>query len=276
MKQTILLWVLAFTITAASAIYQRMTGPTHPLSGSFDLAGKTYSFKFDRSHGGTTNAPVQIKTDDESIQGTVFWKRYKTDDEWVSIQMTYANGTLSAELPNQPPAGKLLYRVELKKDEQTVSVPAGEPIIIRYKGDVPLYVLIPHVFAMFGAMFLSTRAGLEIFRKEPQYKKFIYWTLGFLFAGGFILGPIMQWYAFNAWWTGWPLGTDLTDNKTAAAFLGWVVAAIALAKSSRPKYWVLGASIVMLVVYLIPHSVLGSELNYKDLEKQQQQKSQPQ
>ena len=31
MKRTILFWILAFLVTAVSAVYQRMTGPTYPL-----------------------------------------------------------------------------------------------------------------------------------------------------------------------------------------------------------------------------------------------------
>jgi hypothetical protein len=78
----------------------------------------------------------------------------------------------------------------------------------------------------------------------------------------------MQYYAFDTWWTGWPVGTDLTDNKTAVAFIVWIIAAIALYKAKNPRRWVLGAAIVLIVVYLIPHSVLGSELDYKELDKQ--------
>ncbi len=43
-----------------------------------------------------------------------------------------------------------------------------------------------------------------------------------LVLGGFLLGPIVQKYAFGAFWTGWPFGEDLTDNKTAVAVLAWL------------------------------------------------------
>ena len=205
---------------------------------------------------------IKIATNDSSIQGAIEWKRYKTKDEWTQAPMDYRDGTLSAELPNQPPAGKLLYRILLHHDNQAVFVPHDTPVVIRFKGEVPLYILIPHIIAMFGAMLLSARTGLEYFSREKKIKKLIFWTIGFLFAGGLILGPIVQLFAFDALWTGWPLGTDLTDNKTAVALLAWVVAGIALRKPGRSKAWVLGAAIITLVVYLIPHSLFGSELDY--------------
>jgi hypothetical protein len=268
MKQSALLWILAILLTVLTAYYQRVTGPTYPLSGKVMLNGRTISYKLDRSHPGPANAPVTVKTNDAEVQGVVYWKRYKTDDDWTRVPMRFEDGSLVAELPHQPSAGKLVYRIELQQAGQRVGIPAGDPIVIRFRGDTPMAVFIPHLLAMFGAMLLSTRTGLEYFRNEPKLKRLTYWTLGFLFVGGFILGPTMQYYAFNAWWTGWPVGTDLTDNKTAAAFIAWVIAAIALYKAKNPKRWALGAAIVLLVVYLIPHSVLGSELDYRELEKQ--------
>lgn len=266
MKRSTLFWILAFLITFIAAYYQRVTGPTYPLSGTISVSGTSINYKFERSHGGETNALVQLQTNDESIMGTVEWKRYKTSDDWTSTPMIFQAGVLSAELPHQPAAGKLQYCVKLLKDGRATLLPANEPVVIRFKGDVPLFILIPHVIAMFSAMLLSTRTGLEFFSNAPSFKQMTYWTLGVLFVGGLLLGPAVQLYAFNAWWTGWPFGTDLTDNKTAMAFLGWVAATVALSKSKNPKWWILGAAIILLVVYLIPHSMFGSELDYASLD----------
>ena len=264
MKRSVLFWILAFILTIGAAVFQRVTGPSYPVSGSVTIGGKTIPYKLDRSHAGPTDATVTVKTDDPTIEGVVSWKRHKTNDAWTSVPMAFDHGTLSAALPHQPASGKLMYRVELRQGEQRVTLAAPDPVVIRFRGDVPLVIFLPHLVAMFGAMLLSTRAGMEFFSPGPNLKKLTYWTLGFLFVGGFILGPAMQYYSFNAWWTGWPVGTDLTDNKTAVAFLAWIVAAFALGRSKSPKRWALAASIILLAVYLIPHSLLGSELNYNE------------
>ena len=275
MNRSVLFWIVAVIITLISLVYQRVTGPTYPVSGKVQLGGKTIVYKLNRSHPGETNAPVEIRTEDQSVSGVLSWKRYKTDDPWTQVSMTYSDGMLRAELPHQPVAGKLIYKVELQQGEQSVSVSGAEPIILRFRGEVPLWVIIPHVFAMFCAFLFSARGGLEYFSKEPHFKNFAYVTLGFLALGGFILGPLMQHYSFNVWWTGWPFGNDLTDNKTAVAFLGWVAAVIAMTKAKNPKRWALAASVITLIVYLIPHSVLGSELDYSKLEKQGSQTTTP-
>jgi len=195
------------------------------------------------------------------------WKRFKTNDEWTKVEMKYFNGVHIAVLPNQPPAGKLVYQILLEKGNTKLTVPEDEPVVIRFRGSVPATLLIPHIIAMFLAMLLSTRTGLEIFRKEPSYKKLTIWTLSIMVVGGLILGPLVQKYAFGELWTGFPNGTDLTDNKTLIATLGWISAIVAVYKYKKPKYWVLGAAILTLVIFLIPHSLLGSELDYSKMNK---------
>jgi hypothetical protein len=269
MKRTTLLWILSFVVTVVVAVFQRVTGPSYPLSGTCTLGETVVPFRLERSHGGESDAPVSIRTDDNQIHGALEWKRFKTIDVWRSVPMVHDHGVLTAMLPHQPPAGKLQYRIQLTRGDLTETVPGAEPVTIRFRGGVPLWVLIPHVIFMFSAMLFSTRAGLEFFNSEPNLEKLALWTVGLLFLGGLLLGPAVQWYAFDAWWTGWPSGTDLTDNKTAVALLGWIIALVAIHRRRHERVWALGASLLLLVVYLIPHSMLGSELDYSTLDQQQ-------
>lgn len=278
--RNIIFWILAVIITLASAYYQRITGPTYPLSGSESFQGKDIFYRFERSHSVSSDCPVIVPVTDESYKGTILWKRHKTKDELTRVEMTLRKDTIVSEdipekyqkgyflygnLPKQPPAGKLNYYVRLIKDNTEKVVPEKEPVTIRFKGDVPTYILIIHVIAMFASMLFATRTGLEIFMPEPKYTKYLLWTLGTLIIGGLILGPVVQKYAFGEYWTGIPFGIDLTDNKTLIAFIGWLIAFIMYKRSQKPKLWILGAALLMLVVYLIPHSVLGSELDYNQM-----------
>ena len=172
------------------------------------------------------------------------------------------DGVIAAELPHQPPAGKLEYRILLERGESRLTLPDEGAVVIRFKGDVPASVLIPHIIAMFAAMLLSTRAGLECFSRQPDFKRLVYLTVGLMTLGGMILGPIVQKYAFGEYWTGIPFGTDLTDNKTLIAFVAWLVALVALHKSKHPGRWIAGAAVVTFAIFLIPHSLFGSELDY--------------
>ncbi len=270
MKRNILLWVLAFIITLSVAIYQRITGPTYPLSGKYTFVGKEYEYKLLRSFGEKADCGITLVTD-KGINGTLFYKRYKTNDEYTKVEMVNKKGKLTGYLPYQLPAGKLQYFVEIYKDDAKLIIPEKKNVIIRFKGSVPTFVLIIHVFFMFGAMLLSVRTGLEFFNKLPKFKALTFFTLIFLFIGGFILGPVVQKYAFDVYWSGFPFGHDLTDNKTVIAFIGWLVAFFMYKRSKQPKYWALGASVLLLIVYLIPHSLFGSELDYNKLDKQKRE-----
>lgn len=267
MNKNVLFWILAFVITVASAYYQRVTGPTYPLSGKIKLANEEIKFKLDRSHSGFSKNEVKVKVADKNISGTLLWKRYKTEDEWTKVGMLRSNDSLFAELPAQPSAGKLMYNVRMSLNGKEVSL-SEQPVVIRFKGDVPLWILIPHILFMFSAMLLSTRTGFEIFVDAVKAKKYMLITFAFLLLGGFVFGPFVQKFAFGEYWTGVPFGYDLTDNKTLIALLGWILAALMFVKKKNEKFWITFAAVLMLVVFLIPHSVLGSELDYKKLDKE--------
>ena len=87
MKLKILFWFLAFIITAAVAIYQRTTGPTYPVSGEILIDNEKINYTFSRSHGGEANHPVQIIITNENLKGILYWKRFKTDDDWKKVEM---------------------------------------------------------------------------------------------------------------------------------------------------------------------------------------------
>ncbi len=257
-----LIWLFSIIFTISIAVYQKKTGPTYPKSGKVIIADKEIKFKLLRSHSSNSDALVSIGKVDTSFTSSVFYKRYKTSDDWTQIPMKYHNEQLISKLPAQPPAGKLIYRVFLSYNGENYALTI-EPIVIRFKGDVPLYILIPHILFMFTAMLLSTVTALLIIFKGN--KSFVYTILTTitLFIGGIVLGPIVQKFAFGAYWTGWPLGSDLTDNKTAVAFLFWLIAAIVQLKNRKNRSMAIIATVVLLIVYLIPHSMWGSELDYE-------------
>lgn len=260
----IALWILAFLITASTAVYQRMTGPTYPISGKITIGDTDIDYELPRTHETGGDCLVQVQIQNSDIEGTLLYKRHKTADPWSEVAMERQGDSLVGALPDQPAAGKLEYRIILSYEGQKSSLIGENPVIIRFKGHVPIWILIPHVIVMFLAMLFSARAGLEALRPHSNPRKLALWTTGLLFIGGFILGPAVQKLAFGSLWTGFPLGYDLTDNKTLIAFIGWIIALIACRKGKPARGWVLAAAILLLVVFLIPHSLLGSELDYSN------------
>jgi len=257
----VLLWVLAVLITISAVIYQRLTGPTYPKRIKVELNNKEYKLRLLRSHGGSDDAPIELAIKEE-FNALLYYKYFPNmeDEEWKYVVFARDGDKLVADLPNQPSAGKLMYYIEISTDNGIVSIQKEEPVVIRFKGSVPGFVLWPHVFFMFFSMLIANAAGLFAAVKIVQYKLYTTLTFIFLTLGGMILGPIVQLYAFGDLWTGVPFGWDLTDNKTLIAFLFWLAAVIGNRKKQRP-YLTIIAAIVGLIIYSIPHSMFGSELD---------------
>jgi hypothetical protein len=252
------LWIVAAVLTVACAAYQRVTGPTWPARGTVELAGEEIRYRLPRSHAGPGDAAIAVRAPTDA-RGTLSFRRHATNDAWTSVAMLRRGDELTALLPHQPPAGKLDYSIFVIRATEGVAL--GGPITLRFRGDVPPWVLVPHILLMFLGMLWATRAGLEKLASEPRYAGLIVWTLILLGVGGLLLGPAVQKFSFGEWWTGWPYGTDLTDNKTAVAWLAWVAAWFANRRAPRSAgWWVVAAAVLTLAVFAIPHSLFGSEI----------------
>jgi hypothetical protein len=268
-----LLWALALLLTLAALVYQRSVGPTRPVRGAVQVGGERISYKLKRSAGGTGAYDLSIRVPDETFGGVIRHSRYKTGEalqetSMANVESRRGGRELVGSIPRQPHGGKVVYSVVLRHDAESVAIPPGGPLVIRFRGHVPLLILVPHVSLMFLGMLWSNRTGMEALRRDGRTARLTQWSLVLLGVGGLLLGPLVQWHAFGEAWTGIPFGWDLTDNKTLIACAGWLAAFAAVRRagaSGRPdhaRYWVLGAALLTLIIFCIPHSVMGTELDY--------------
>jgi hypothetical protein len=257
----IIFWVLAVVMALAAMVYQRMTGPTYPKDYAVEHAGERYTFSLPRSYGEKSDCPVELELPG-SFEGRVVYRKFPTDHPWDTLPLYRTGGVLSTALPRQPAAGKLEYHLELFADCQRNDLGDTENVIIRFKDPVPNWALIPHVLLMVLTVIWSTAILFFALANMPDFRRYVGWTLIFLILGGFVMGPIVQKYSFGQFWTGWPLGEDLTDNKVLFALIAFLPAWF-LRKKSYGRWLALFAALVMMAVYLIPHSMNGSELNYE-------------
>jgi hypothetical protein len=254
-----LIWILAVVLTISAAIYQRLTGPTHPQRTQAIIAGQTYNFKLLRTFDGDGDCPITISIPDPQISGTLEYRLFAQKVDFTKLGMTREGDKITASLPHQGMAGKLEYKIILSKGSEQVVLNGGTPTIIRFKGYVPNFILIPHILIMFLAMLFSNVAGFFALFKVPSIKMMKI-TLGTIFIGGLIMGPLVQKYAFNELWTGVPFGWDLTDNKTLIAFLAWLIA-YWLCRKQESRIAIIAAMVVTMVIFSIPHSLFGSQLD---------------
>ena len=152
--------------------------PTYPKKADVTVNGETYRIKLVRSLGLDERPVIRMAIYDETVTARLYQKRFKTDDEYSVTEFTYRvipinsfvmnkifgmdeMKGLFAAVPQQPPAGKLQYFIEITDNSGTQMLFKDNPIVIRFKDAVPGWALIPHIFLMFFAMMLSTLAGLD-------------------------------------------------------------------------------------------------------------------
>ena len=180
---------------------------------------------------------------------------------------------LFAELPTQPAAGKVEYYLTVDEGGKTQRIPEGEEnVVIRFKDHVPTVILGAHVLMMFFAVLIGMRAGLGAIVGDWRMRTLSWITFIGMSVGGMVLGPIVQKYAFGEYWTGFPWGYDLTDNKMLIMWIVWLIACTTIGLRPKKKeivgrVVVIVAMLVMTAVYLIPHSMRGSELDYQKLDQ---------
>lgn len=303
--------LISVVLTLFFAAFQRMTGPTHPEDGFVETEGKRIAFSLPRSgtvgedtrvaipvrfpgqvedtirtspdtRHGSLPVPGESCREGADAQASLYYRHYPLLDAegWVEIPMRQENGYWVAFLPSQPMAGKLAYYVEA----EGTAYHQEAPLVIRYKGSVPAGVLVPHILLMFLAMFFAVMAGLAAVLGNPLYRRYSVITLACLVLGGFVFGCLVQKHAFDVYWSGFPMGGDLTDNKTLIAVLAFLVAVLVQfwpkkkpasgkavaedagqggvpAARSGARWVVLAATLVMLGVFSVPHSANGSELD---------------
>ena len=272
----ILLWVAAVFMAIAAMIYQRSTGPTYEYKGYLEHDGQEYKYELLRSQETTEGAKIELP----SIEGTQYkaslhYKRYQTKDSITDLDFRLdENKQFVAQLPVQPAAGKMEYYITGEINGEHFDIPAkGEDrIVLRYKDPVSDYILIPHVLMMIIVIIFGIRAGLSALFGDGSMRR---WTAVAFFAmtlGGMILGPMVQKSAFGEYWTGFPFGGDFTDNKMLIMWLAWALALAIIGfkpkkKETISRATVIMAAVVMTIVYLIPHSLGGSTLDYDQVDK---------
>jgi hypothetical protein len=274
----ILLWAVAAVLTLLCFAFQNRTGPTYPLEGRFQTARGTVSYKFLRSEEIGTGLQIMLKDPvPPGVSAVVRYRRFRSNDSWSERPMVPGTfrfsrrGTaeevrgVGAVLPSLPErAGKYEYLVLVDDGSGPRSVTGERPVYARYKAPVPHLVLLVHILVVFLSMTLALRTGLQALA-GGEVRGLIVATIASLLLGAFVLGPIVQKYAFGVYWSGVPFGYDWTDNKVLVELAGWIAAAVVAFRARAPRVArtaVLVATAVTLAVYFIPHSVFGSEYDY--------------
>jgi hypothetical protein len=177
-------------------------------------------------------------------------------------------------LPPMEKGKNIFYYITAKDNKgKEIKIPKNAPqhplFKLKFKAKVGKFALMLHVILLGAAIifFIHTFyfANLVLFTKPYDFaitnyfKKCvssIIWGLMLFFAGTIPVGMAIAYKAYGVAWQGFPVGFDITDNKSLVIIILWAILLL-FAKKMRPKPFSVLSIICFLIsaiVYCIPHS----------------------
>jgi hypothetical protein len=212
---------------------------------------------------------------------------YKIEEEkFQSVDMTPKEGksdVFVASIPYHKKGTKAWYYIEAQKQIDGTKLTADlpdrnstnfDPILLKFEGVVPPYIIFSHVFSNFAALFFSVLAvwkAVDLKKGKATLRKsviFSLFTFFFLFTGFFLVGSALNYFAFGVMWEAFPFGSDITDTKSQVILIFWVVTLFLvkgtifgknpsknLVSEKTYSTLVIISFVVTVIMYLIPHSL---------------------
>lgn len=226
--------------------------------------------------GAEVTIEVQVEASDDISEPGIFLY-YKSEQElFVVVPMKpFEEGRYFGTIPAHGRGSLIKYYVEGRAGEDlVVQVPAEERprFEFYFKGTPNRYVLIAHVVVIFAALFFFILAGYFAYRGLTERKALLHaprlGLLGtaFFFIASVPLGMVVAYQTYGKPWTGFPVGNDLTDNKSLVILLYWVAATFFYRGSALRKdpssdilpgraipYVYLAGVLITIALFLIPH-----------------------
>jgi len=203
---------------------------------------------------------------------------YRTDQRpfQVSDMSALGEGKFFGAIPPHGRGEVVQYYIEARTASDIVTrVPAkerGEGFLIKVKGKPNTYLLVTHVVIIFIALFFFLFAGYLSVRALQHRRSLLYIPrVAFLgtaifFVASIPLGMVVAYQTYGVPWTGFPVGDDLTDNKSLVILIYWIVCAVLYRGSLWRKdpshdflpmitlpYVHLAGAVLTAVLFALPH-----------------------
>ena len=226
-----------------------------------------------------TDAPVSatIEVSDDITAVKLFLYYTAGDSPQEVIQLEFLeSGDYFGAIPSQKRGTDVEYYLEARAGRDlAVRVPKDveKPgFTFTYKGTANQAVFVAHIVLVFVALLLFLLCGFLAFRALTHRRVVVdIPRLGFLgtvifFVSAFPLGMIVTFQRYGTPWMGFPVGNNLTSNKSLVILLYWVAASLLyrgsifkrdpardlLGRKPLPYIYLFGVLLVV-VLYLIPH-----------------------
>lgn len=202
----------------------------------------------------------------------------------VTTMETTGDGLFTASLPTREKNTRYVMFMEITDGAKTIATLPQNAMAdhkfygISYKTDPNKLGLLVHIVLMLVALMLLIHAFYYAFNYLWNRQDWIigksasslFWGILCYGISAFPLGIWIEYEKYGTYWTGFPLGWDVTDSKTLFNFVYWAVVVILMKGtifsnnkekdviSYKTYAWVaiLGGVLTMVVRFAIPHGDL--------------------
>jgi hypothetical protein len=251
MKQSIILWLGAFVITFLFAFWNRFSSPEYPITGSFGINMKSVTFKFDKVYRGNDSYKIIIKTDTDSLNGRILWRKNGSNSGWNTAPMNFSDKTLSGKIPHEPPSTIIDYRVKVWKGENVFYLPQSGMVTLKYLGNVPPSIMGFYFLTLYLALLLSVRTGLDYFNENQKIKKLSLFTVMIWIANVMVFNPVKRSYELSS-----RIGTailpitELFDFRHLLLLIIWILGIVLIFNIKNYKIWAGIITVAILIAFL--------------------------
>jgi hypothetical protein len=244
-------WFLAVVVTLYIAILQFVMESAYPLQTEVNTGKQKINLELIRSFEGDSICPVILPITDIAISGYLIYN-LKTDSlRQEKIMLRREGDKLIGFLPAQIPSTEMEYRIYLEKEKKPLIVNDNKPVLLKFKGIVPFYLIFSTCLIIAVVLFLSILTGFYAMLDIKSYKWILYLTLVSSLFLCFFLYPLYQKYSLNNW-----IYIPKIWNLNAKIFsisLIWSLAfLLSLRRSNR--LWTVLATFFSIIIFLIPHT----------------------
>lgn len=250
MKQTLILWIVAATITFLVGFIQNRISATYPTSGTIGIEGQKVSYHFKKIYRDKNDYILLLRTDVENLKGIIKWRRRNENHDWHIDTMKYSDGNLTVNIPKQDPLTWVEYRLTLSYKDKEYFLPKNNLEKVLFLGPAPSSIVIHYYLTLFVGILLAVRAGLEFFNNKPRLRLYSIFTLISFFSCAMIFAPVKRAYEMGAIGKTVPSMDKLFELWLVLLIIIWILNLILVSYSRIPKKWVLTFSILTLLIFL--------------------------
>ncbi|MBK6682765.1 MAG: hypothetical protein IPG53_23640 [Ignavibacteriales bacterium] len=145
-------WVIAKVLTLRNGVLPKRHRTDIRQKINFTLMEQNIKLNC-QDHMVTTVTPCGAANSIQNYSATLVYRRFQFDKDYTEVPFQMSDSTLTCITPQTTTCGKLEYSIVVKnKSGETTQITGHETVVIRFKGHVPLWIVLIHVFFMFAGM----------------------------------------------------------------------------------------------------------------------------